>query len=129
MEIIAFPDAEGIAVTYLKSALTGTTVSTKIPNPRPAKLVRVTRVGGRRRDLITDSANLTFECWDTTTVAAFALCRLVRAHINAIEGTEVNGEWVYRVTEIGGPAFFPDPDTDYPRYQFTVALDLRGGAI
>jgi len=131
-EVIAFPDAEALAVSYLKAKLiaeTGLKVVTKIPDPRPTKLIKVTRVGGSKLRLNADSPLLVFECWGSTSVEASELARKARAYVNAMDGEEVNGVWVYKVREVGGPAFFPDPDTTLPRYQFSVAIDTKGVAL
>lgn len=128
-EVIAFPDAEALAVTYLKSKIAGVSVSTKIPEPRPAKLIKVTRLGGSKLRLNADSPLLAFECWGATSVEASELCRQARAYVDAMAGESVNGVWVFKVREVGGPAFFPDPDTTLPRYQFSVAIDMKGVAL
>jgi hypothetical protein len=129
-QVIAFPDAEATAVTWLTGRLgTGVGVSTRIPNPRPAKLCRVTRTGGVRRDLVTDDAQLTFECWGPTETDAFEICRLARAYLYAAAGQTVGGVFVRKVTDVGGPTNFPDPESDSPRYQFTATVAVRGAAI
>ncbi|TKT03443.1 hypothetical protein [Streptomyces lasalocidi] len=130
-EVIAFPDAEALVISYLKPKMGGVTVTTKVPNPRPAngKLIKVTRLGGSQLRLNADSPLLAFECWGSTTVEASELCRLARAYVTAMAGEKVNGTWVYKVREVGGPAFFPDPDSDSPRYQFSVAIDMKGVAL
>lgn len=129
MEVIVFPDAEAVAITYLKAAIPNLAISTKVPTERPDKFVKVTRVGGTKARLNADSAMLVFQCWDKTTVLAHDLCALVRAHVHAMAGSDDTAEWVYRVVEVGGPAYFPDPQTDSPRYQFTVAIDLKGESL
>jgi len=128
-EVIVFPDAEALAVTYLKAKMPGVTVATKVPNPRPSKLIKVTRVGGSKLRLNADSPVLAFECWGSTTVEASDLAKYARAYVNAMAGEKVNGVWVYKVREVGGPANFPDPDSDSPRYQFSVAIDTKGVAL
>lgn len=128
-EVIAFPDAESVVISYLKTVIPGLRISTTVPSTRPDSFVTVIRAGGRKVRLNADSAMLIFECWDKDTVKASALCRTVRAYVNALPGNVVNGVWVYKVTEIGGPGYYPDPTTGLPRYQFTVTVDMRGEAI
>lgn len=128
-EVIAFPDAEAVAITYLKSKIAGVSISTKIPDPRPTKLIKVTRVGGTKLRLNADSPMLVFECWGSTSIEASELCRQARAYVNAMAGETINGVWVFKVREVGGPAFFPDPSTTLPRYQFSVAIDTKGVAL
>jgi len=129
-EVIAFPDAEALAIAWLTGKLgAGVTIATKVPATRPAKFVKVTRTGGVQRDLISDDAQLTFECWAASEIDASAICRLVRAHLKAVEGETVGGVFARKVTEIGGPANFPDPESASPRYQYTASVACRGVAI
>lgn len=128
-EVIVFPDAEAVVITHLKTQIAGLQISTMVPKTRPKRFVKVTRVGGTKIRLNADSPMLTFECWEETTKKAHDLCQLVRAHLHAMAGHEVAGEWVYRVQEVGGPAYFPDPTSDTPRYQITVMVDLKGVAL
>lgn len=127
-EVIAFADAEALAVSYLKSVMDAK-VSTKVPSPRPDKFIRVVRTGGIRTRINADYPQLTFECWATTETDASNLCREARAYVFAMEQESINGTWVYRVTDVGGPSFFPDPQTNTPRYQFTVQVETKGGAL
>lgn len=127
-EPVLFPDAEALLVAYL-GGLLAVPVSTKVPNPRPASFVRLRRVGGARRDLVTDSPVLVFECWAATETEAERLAATARAHVGALEQTTVSGVYVRSVEEVGGPVPFPDPATDTPRYQFTARLNLKGSAL
>jgi hypothetical protein len=131
-EVVAFPDAEAVAVAWLAGKLgAGVDTATKVPNPRPpAGVCRVRRTGGPGRiDLVTDDAQLTFECWAATEGAASDIARLAHAHMHAAAGETVAGAFIRKVTDIGGPSNFPDPESDSPRYQFTVGVRLRGDAI
>ncbi|MET7741981.1 hypothetical protein [Streptomyces sp. NPDC005385] len=130
-EVIVFADAEALAISYLKTKIPGVTISTKVPDPRPSngKLIKVTRVGGSKLRLNADSPLLVFECWGSTTVEASTLCQTARAYVSAMAGETVNGVWVFKVREVGGPAFFPDGETTLPRYQFSAAIDTKGVAL
>ena len=118
IEVIVFPDAVQLVCDHLRTQLAPTPVVSRVPTTRPASFVKVERVGGVRRNLVTDEPTLTVEAWAATEQAAQDLCQLARAHIYAMPG---DGQ-VYRVTEIGGPVLLPDPLSDQPRYTFTVAL-------
>jgi hypothetical protein len=125
--MILFPDIEGVLVTHLKP-LVGVSVSTRVPDPRPASFVRLRRVGGTRRDLVTDSALIVVECWAADSVAARDLGARTLAHVHEMPDVEVSGASIRRVVEVGGLQSFPDPVTDSPRYQFTVQIDTKGVA-
>lgn len=128
-ELIVFADAESLTVQQLKVALTNAHISSDVPTPLPDPLVTIQRVGGAVQNLVTDAPVLIVQAWSKDKATAHDLCMLARAHIHAMPGTTVNGTWVYKVTEVGGPGYFPDPDTSTPRYQFTVQMRTRGTAI
>ncbi|WP_052060116.1 hypothetical protein [Rhodococcoides fascians] len=127
-ELVVAPDAEAAIVSHLNAQLAArndaATASTVIQDPRPTRFVRTQRVGGPRRNLITDSPVLLFECWDLDTVAASELGRLVEAIVLATDGTWIGTKpvWVDDVGDSSGVVHFPDPDTGLPRYQFTLQL-------
>ena len=133
MAVALFPDIEALAVGYLKAELAALSdsarVATSIPNPRPSRLVRVTRNGGAITWPATDKPLVIFQCWDTDTRKASDLCGIVRDLVwtlpDAVDGF---GRDVRRVREVGGPAYFPDPLTAFPRYQFTAEFHTRGRA-
>ena len=122
-EVIRFPSAEKLLVATLKPIL-GMPVVTKVPNPRPGTFVRLKKVGGTRRDIVTDSPMVVVECWAPTGPEADDLSQLVRGHIFALAPDTVR-----KVREIAGPQDFPDPISEHPRYQFTVQLYTRGTAL
>lgn len=126
--MIVFPDAEGLLVDHLRDALS-VPVSTKVPNPRPDTFVRLSRVGGLRRDFFTDSPMVVFEAWGATEVIAHDLGSEARSRVYALAGELLGETQVYAVREVGGLQAYPDPATESPRYQFTASLDLRGTEI
>lgn len=130
---ILFPDVEDVLVAYLPGPLSAhldkeVTVATKIPDERPVPCVRPLRTGGPRRDLVTDQAQITFECWAETETEAQRLAQLTRALVHALQGTVVVPDElvVYLVEEFSGPQNLPDPLTAVPRYSFTLLLHVRG---
>lgn len=129
-ELIVFDDAEALTIQHLLTVVSDAHISSDAPAPLPARLVTIQRVGGTKQNLVTDGPLLIIQTWSKDKGDAYDLCKLVRAHIDAMPGNSVAGTWVYKVTEVGGVAYFPDPDSrDYARYQFTVQLRLRGSSI
>lgn len=126
VEVIAFADVEAFAVSYLRSKIAGATVATRVPTTMPDQMVRVSRIGGAARDLITDASLVLVECWGTSTVSASELARQCRAHLLASARVT---DSVTKAVDTSGVAFLPDPGTNSPRYQFTVELHLRGSTI
>lgn len=128
-EAVIFGDSEAAAITWLNQHLAPVEASSQVPSVRPAELVKVSRTGGVRRDRVTDNAQLTFECWAESAVRASEICSQVRAYMFAAEGETIAGLFIYRVTEVGGPANFPDPESTSPRYQLTLAVASRYVAL
>lgn len=125
--MILAADAEALSTSYLTAALgdMASRVSTKIGNPRPDKSVRVSLTGGTRRDMVTDRPMILVECWADSETDACDLARYAQAHMWALPQTDVGGAWVRSVSEFSGLQNFPDPDSDSPRYQFGVELQIR----
>lgn len=133
-EVIVFGDIEAAFVDYLTDALAyrgrPAVVAATIPNPRPAgEFVTVTLVGGARRDLVTASPSLMFECWALLASKACSLADLTAALVYSARGETLSGLTIYRVTPFAGPAFVPDPVTDQPRYRFMASVDVRGSVL
>lgn len=126
-EPVEFPDAERIVIDYLDTVL-GAPVSLTVPNPRPDEFVTVQRVGGPRLNVVADNATLAIEAWADSPTAAKTVLAVARAHLNALGGQTVGGVPIYRVTEVGGPSYLPDPDSEQPRYALTIQVAMRGGA-
>ena len=122
---VLFVDAQAAAVSILDAALTQP-VRTRVPNPRPAEFVRVERLGGTRRNVVTDEALISVEAWAATEQDAHDLAQLARGWLHAAQGSTVAGfGTVYRVDELGGPAHSPDPESGQERFTFSVQLALR----
>lgn len=125
-EAIIFPNIEKLLGNYLRPLAGGVSVVTKVPTQRPVSFVKLTRVGGPRRDLVTDSPMVVVECWAGTDYEAGELGRLIQAHAFALYQTETPDGYVRAVREVAGLQSFPDPLSGSPRYQFTVQYDTRG---
>lgn len=125
-ELIVFADAEQVVIDVLAAG--GLTAFQRVPNPRPdsSPWLLVQRVGGVRLTLVSDEPTLVVHAWAPTTAAASDLCQQARAvlHANATAGGVF-----YRVVEIAGPSFNPDPESDIPRHSMTVAVHLRASNV
>lgn len=128
---IVFPDAAALVATYLREALAAhgmpVPVGTRVPNPRPAKFVRLTRIGGAQVDVVTDRPRIDVHCWGATDEAAHDLMQITRALLLALPGWR--GAAAYDVDEVGGPNELPDPETSSPRYALAVEVSLRGKCL
>lgn len=123
-----FPDPEAAVVTFLNTRLAGAGLgaraSTRVPNPRPASLVTVNRVGGSLRSVAHEDAMVTVECWDASSVAASDLARKVASWLVELDqgGCHVPqgpDGWA------GRPVYLEDPVAQVPRYTMTVIVRCR----
>jgi hypothetical protein len=102
-------DAEADLVTALSSL--SVPVSTKVPNPRPASFIRVTRAGGGRQNIIQERPLLIVECWAGGDVSAFELAQQAWSTLDDLYGLGA---------DLSSPVWFPDVESGSPRYQFTA---------
>lgn len=125
MSTLAPPDVEGAFVTILRS-IDRATVRTRVPSPRPPYLIKVTRAGGNRANLVTERPLLIVECWAPDSVKAFALASEAWALLDGADGATVGGVVLdFPRDALSSPINMPDPDTTNPRYQFTATPYAR----
>lgn len=130
-EVLVQEDFEAAAVVFLAERLgpLAARVATKVPSTMPTTMVRVSLTGGSRFDVATDTAQLTVECWAPDGPTASNLARRALAYMFSAAGSYAGGVWVRKAEEVGGVQSFPDPDTNKPRYQFTVRWHGRPASI
>lgn len=124
---VFFPDAVDLVCAYLTEELAATVVP-RVPQDRPAEFILVRRVGGVRRDIVTDEATLVVEAWAATDEAAHDLAQQARGYLHVLRGRTIEGVAVYGCAESAGPALLPDPESRSPRYTQTIVLRTRGSA-
>src|SRR5690349_20757949 len=103
--------AVSVGIAYLKTHLTVPVVD-EVPRSRPAEFVKVVRVGGTKRNIVTDCPMLTFECWAPDEIAAEELCIQVADLLEDSPGERVNyltdagteQAFITHHSEVGGPA-------------------------
>lgn len=123
--VVVFPDAVLVVIDYLRSRLPGTPTYSRVPEARPAEFIRVERIGGQRRTLITDRPRVDIHCWSDSEENAEALMARVRAYTLAMAGRR-GSTTVYDVAEVGGPQWIPDEASGQPRYAFALEFTTRG---
>jgi len=114
-------------VTYLRAGLgvLAAKVSTAVPATMPATMVRVSLTGGSRTGVASAATQLTVECWAPDGPTASNLARQAQALMFSAAWTSAGGVFVRRVDSVGGVQNFPDPDTNKPRYTFTVRWHVK----
>jgi len=122
---MAFPDVTGAVITYLTPIVAPVRVVSRVPDPRPARLVQVRRVGGTGTPPVRDAARLDVWCWDPDDRTAMTLALQVREAVWALSGTTLLGVTCYEVSEFLGPRLDDDPLTNSPRVWATYSLLVR----
>jgi len=123
-----FQDPEAVVVSYLNPLLIAdedtARASTRVPNPRPPRLVRVILTGTVRRSVSRRDAQVTIEYWAPDGPAAAAGADKV---YDWLEDLDVGGSHVPQGPDgwLGGPYSQPDPDSGSPRYVMTVIVRQR----
>lgn len=118
MAELELADLETALVGYLSGVLT-VRVATRVPNPRPASLVRVGRTGGSHLNMVQERATILIECWAPTEEQAWALARDAHKALGGRAPLEIPGAEL-SARQLSGPVNYPDPATTSPRYQFTL---------
>ena len=113
---------EQALVSYL-SPMVGVGVSTRVPNPRPASFVRVTRIGGSVLSIGQSRVRVLVECWGGTDAAAWALCATAWDAVwDSDEVPEIRPGVEVMDADLEEPVNFPDPASGSARYQFLASL-------
>ena len=122
------PDIEAVLIAYLSAELGDAglhvPVSTHVPDDRPGLFVRVQQTGGTTTDHVIVQAEFAIQCWAPDDVEASRLARTAEDLLLGMHGDQY-GAWVRGVVSMGGIAYFPDPDSRQPRYQFAVQVNVR----
>lgn len=126
-----FTDAVTVLRGRLAAAGVTAPISSRIPNPRPSTFVVLTRVGGVSDDVVIDNPVIVVEAWAATETGSHDLLQQVRTVLLELHRTPTATNPVYRVVELAGPAYLPDPDTPNDpreRHRMTVQVSLRASS-
>lgn len=125
-QVADFGDAEAAVVAFLLAQNSGLSVGTGRYVGEGERHVRVSRVGGGVDTPVTDRPVFAFECWEATEELAAQLAATTRRQVMGLWGDLYAGLRLSWQSEVGGPVFFPHPDTDAPRYQHSQQLTVDG---
>jgi len=126
--LLVFPDSEELfraEIAARASEVLGSAIpaSTMVPANRPAEFLIVRRVGGSRRDLVTDVPVIQVEAWANRGSRASRIANVVQALMQSF--TEIGGYSVGLEDEIVGPTSYPD-GSQQARYTASYAMAIRG---
>ncbi|MEU2256173.1 hypothetical protein ABZ540_23675 [Nocardia xishanensis] len=142
-ERIVYPDIETTLVGYLITELAASSdsaqVVTRVPEPRPARMVRVTRddrkgrmdredrQGFRSAYLITDRPRVVLECTDDSGAAA-GLAGAVRSILTSAYPGYLGTVWCDHIEDVGMENE-TDPATAASRYIITADFYVHGTVV
>lgn len=115
----AAPAAQVIAVQALSEALPGVRVSTKIPDPRPAEHVVVSRIGNVNPEFGTSMPRFLVEVYAGSEVSAERLAEKVHStwlNLTTHGINQTTSDWNLQP--------FDSPDQNHVRFQFTGGLQI-----
>jgi len=117
---VKFTDTEAEVIAFLSERV-DEPVSLRVPSPRPPIFARVWGSGGDGLNRVVDDVQLTIEAWAEDDADASALALRLRDLLLH----ESSALPLVRRVQATRPYFTPDPDTETPRYRFTVRLRVR----
>lgn len=122
---IARPNAEVAWVAWLKAGGFDNAATRILPDHVDG-MIRVSRVGGKRLNMVQDSVVMLVEVWHSGAYEASQLAHSLAERAEAAgDGQKLDP--VTRASNVTttGPLEFPDPNSALVRYQFTVECLLR----
>lgn len=112
------PAAQLVAVQALGPALGAVRVSTRIPDPRPAEHVVVSRIGGDDPPFGATVPRFLVECYASTELKAEELGEIVRHRWCRLRSRTIN--W----SDADPLVPYDSPDPGHFRFQFTGSLQI-----
>ena len=107
---------EAVIMEHLNNA--GINATVHIPRPRPERFVSIERTGGNKSNIVLDYPMITIQSWAKTRYDASELAASVDVVMLAIPNYYTN---ICSCTR-NSLYYFPDPDSDQPRYQAVYDL-------
>ena len=123
--MIPRPDAEAAFVSWLRAG-GFPTAATRLPATIPDGMIRVSRIGGQRLNLVQDAVEMLVEVWHSQPYQSSVVAHNVAARLeDAVDGTLMDPSTRVSGMVTTGPVEFPDDLTPMFRYQFTASCLLR----
>lgn len=117
-----FVDVDGMVLGFLGAVVAPVEVFVEVPANRPARFVRAWRNGGASSSRVLDNPTVTVEAWAPDSVEAAVLAEDCRT---ALLNDYTAMPLVRGVDEVTGLYSVRDPDSETPRYRFSVRLRVR----
>lgn len=127
--VLTPPDVEQVLRDYLLTVLEPRDYDIPVGtiDPKDARsFVTLYRTGGSEGTLVSDRAQITFNCYAPTEYQAFKLGALVFGAVKALDSEQVDGIQFYENSQVGSLVNFANPrHPDLFRYQFSRAFHVR----
>lgn len=88
-------------------------------------MVRVSRVGGGRKNIVMDEPRMLFEVWHHDDYEAAQLAQRIAARVEVGDGTVIAPHAKVTRAQVIGPVALPDPQSSLKRYQVTATCLVR----
>lgn len=88
-------------------------------------MVRVSRVGGGRKNIVMDEPRMLFEVWHHDDYEAAQAAQRIATRIEVPDGTEIAPHVKVTRVNVTGPVQLPDPYSALKRYQVTATCLVR----
>ncbi|WP_119697042.1 hypothetical protein [Microbacterium halotolerans] len=119
---MTFPDVEALLLDFLEARASTVQFVTQVPSDRPGEFVCLWRNGGAAMNRVVDRPMVTVDTWAPSKARASELAGQVRTLLLGRLGElpQVRG-----VLEVSGLHWNPDPESETPRYRFSIQLTVR----
>jgi len=121
-------DAEELIINFLTTEMPNhgfldIPTSDRVPQSG-VESITVIRTGGTRRDLVTDTAQISIDVRAGSNSRAVEIIGMIRALLNDMWGRVIDGWMIYNVDELSGP--YSNPlEPDYCRYSQNFLIAIR----
>lgn len=121
------PNTEKVVVRLFQSVFAGQNIRicTIIPPSTTYPVIKVNRIGGKLHNIVIDRSMITIQVYAETPEKAMDLANQCRLVLLQCKGEYIDESWSAWWQETSSVIWFPDPDTQIPRYQLTGEIDLK----
>lgn len=128
VSLIAFPDVEVELLSVLGPRFSGQQYrfSTKLPGAFTGIAIRIHRISGANRNIVTDRPIVDIDTFSTTGEPdCSTAARSIQAAMLSLPGVQTTNGVIQRVRTINGPRWLPEENQALIRYGATYEVFIR----